>query len=429
MESGLSLLNILVVVVYFAIIIGIGLWSSRHVKNQEDYFLAGRRFGKFIQTFTTFGAGTNVESPVGGATTTFTNGAAGIWSSLVYLFVTPLYWLIAPWMRRLRVLTTADYLQERYDSKGIAGVYTLVAVLLLMVHLAVGFSAASKTVTVMLPKGAKELTVAENAELAKAQELDQLQNSEYATLSDDEKSRFDNLSREAPRKMFSHVDHRLLIWIICGVVMVYGITGGLEAAALTDAMQGMCIIFMTLILFPFCLAEINTVYGGSGVLDAMRTVHSRLPESFFEILGSPTLMDFTWFYIAALSLMAISNTPAQAHFLTTHASAKNEYTCRFGATVGAYIKRFCAVLWGFFALCALAIYHDKIQDPDLLWGYASYSLLGALRLGQLGLMIVYLMAARMCTAHTLMITSYVLLKSYLNRLPFPHLGDTMYVHV
>jgi len=97
MLAGIGLLNLLVVVIYFGIIVAIGARSSRHVEDQEDFFLAGRRFGKFIQTFTAFGTGTNVESPVGVATTTFTNGAAGTWSSLVYLFVTPIYWLIAPW--------------------------------------------------------------------------------------------------------------------------------------------------------------------------------------------------------------------------------------------------------------------------------------------------------------------------------------------
>ena len=110
MQSGLSLLDVLVLLAYFAIIIGIGLRSSRHVKSQKDYFLGGRRFGKLVQTFTSFGTGTKVESVVGVAATTFSNGAAGIWSSLIYLFVTPIYWLIIPWMRRLRVLSMADYL-------------------------------------------------------------------------------------------------------------------------------------------------------------------------------------------------------------------------------------------------------------------------------------------------------------------------------
>jgi SSS family solute:Na+ symporter len=325
MLAGIGIWNLLVIAVYFAIIIGIGLRASRHVKNQEDYFLAGRKFGKFIQTFTAFGTGTNVESPVGVATTTYTDGAAGIWSSLVYLFVTPIYWLIAPWMRRLRLLTMADYFEERYGSKAIAGLYTLVAALLMTTHLAVGFSAASKTVLALVPKDAEQLTDAERAELERSRELRRLEEANFSTLSAEEKTRLAALTREAPHRFFSHINPHVLIWIICGVVIVYGMAGGLEAAALTDALQGMSIILMTVILFPFCWARINDVHGGSGVMDALETVHRELPECFFQVLGSPTLMDFTWFYVLALSVMTICNTPPQAHFLTSLAAARNEY--------------------------------------------------------------------------------------------------------
>ncbi|MBN2577707.1 MAG: sodium:solute symporter family protein [Pirellulales bacterium] len=429
MQSGLSGLDFTVIGVYFAVIIGIGIWSARRIKNQEDYFLAGRRFGKFIQTFACFGAGTNVESPVGVATTTFTNGAAGIWSSLVYLFVTPLYWLIAPWMRRLRVLTMADYFEERYGSRAIAGLYTVVAAVVMMAHLSVGFSAASKTVMAMAPKSQAELTAAERAELARADELRQLQNTDCSALSAQQRIRFTQLEREAPRRLFSHVNQHLLIWIICAVVMIYGIAGGLTAAALTDTVQGLCIIFMSLMLFPFCWAKINGVYGGSGMMDALQTMHARLPESFFEILGSPTLPDFTWYYIVALSLLAVSNTPPQAHFLTSNASARNEYASRFGATTGSYIKRFCAVLWGFFALGAIVVFYDKIHDPDMLWGYASYHLLGPIGMGLVGLMIACLMAALMSTASMLMLTSSALLTKNVYRPLFPHHSERHYVLV
>ncbi|MBN2215988.1 MAG: sodium:solute symporter family protein [Pirellulales bacterium] len=429
MFSGLSTPDVMVIAVYFAVIVGIGVWSARRVKNQEDYFLAGRRFGKFFQTFAAFGSGTNVESPVGVATTTFVDGAAGIWSSLVYLFVTPIYWMIAPWMRRLRVLTMADYLEERYGSPTLGSFYTLVASLVMVAHLAVGFSAASKTVMVMSPKSVEELTPSEKTELDRATELKKLQAADYASLSQTEKQRFDTLAREAPRKIFSHINKDVLIWMVCAVVLIYGIAGGLGAAVLTDTVQGLCIIAMSVMLFPFCWARINEVHGGSGVMDAMRTVHARLPESFFEVLGSPTLMDFTWFYVAALSLLMISNTPPQAHFLTSLASAKNEYACRFGATWGSYIKRFCAVLWGFFALCALAVFHDKLHDSDLLWGYASYNLLAPVGMGFVGLMIACLMAALMSTASMLMITSSGLLTKNIYRPLFPNHGERYYVLV
>ena len=86
---GLAPADLIVIALYFAVMIGIGFWSSRRIKNQEDYFLAGRRFGKLVQTFAAFGQATSADNAVGVTTTTFNNGIAGIWSSLLYLFATP----------------------------------------------------------------------------------------------------------------------------------------------------------------------------------------------------------------------------------------------------------------------------------------------------------------------------------------------------
>jgi Na+/proline symporter len=38
-----------IIIVYFLIMIGIGLRSMRWIRDQEDYFLVGRRFGAFVQ--------------------------------------------------------------------------------------------------------------------------------------------------------------------------------------------------------------------------------------------------------------------------------------------------------------------------------------------------------------------------------------------
>ena len=149
---GLSIIDIVVICVYFAVVIGIGIWSMRRIKNQEDYFLAGRRFGKFIQTFAAFGQGTSSETCVGVTTTTYSNGASGIWSSLFYLFATPFYWLVMPWMRRLRLLTLGDFFNERYGSKRMAGVYAVIGTIGLMAFISAGFAAMTKTVVGLAPK-------------------------------------------------------------------------------------------------------------------------------------------------------------------------------------------------------------------------------------------------------------------------------------
>ena len=83
---GLTIADILVILLYFSIVLIIGIRAMKNVRSQEDYFLGGRRFGKLVQIFAAFGQGTSADSAVGTTTTTYQNGASGIWSALLFLW-------------------------------------------------------------------------------------------------------------------------------------------------------------------------------------------------------------------------------------------------------------------------------------------------------------------------------------------------------
>lgn len=426
---GLALVDIAVIFGYFAVVIAIGVWASRRIKNQEDYFLAGRKFGKFIQTFASFGQGTSADSAVGVTTTTFSNGIAGVWSSLLYLFATPMYWMVMPWMRRLRLISLGDFFEERYGSKKMAGLYAVIGAIGMMTILAVGFSAMTKTIVALTPKTVEQYSVVEQVEYQQALQWDTLESKTASELTVSESEELNQLRIEKPSKMFFHLNPNWLIWVVCIVVMLYAIAGGLEAAFLTDTLQGIFIIILTLLLFPFAWTKINTIYGGNGFMDAMRTMHAQLPQSYFEIFGSPVTQDFTWYYIVALTLMITVNVVIQPNSLIATGSAKGEYECRFGFVAGSYMKRVCTVLWGFFALIAVVLYHGKVSNPDLIWGYATLDLLGPLNMGLVGLMIACLMAALMSTADCIMITGSSLLTHNIYRPLFKRKSEHHYVTV
>jgi solute:Na+ symporter, SSS family len=414
---GLTILDLLMIVVYFAAIIGIGIFSMRRIKNKEDYFLGGRRFGKLVQTFAAFGQATSTENVVGVTTTTFHNGASGIWSSMVMLFSTPMYWITSPWFRRLRLLTMGDFFEERYNSQRMAAAYAIIGCICMMANIAIGFSAMTKTIVATLPKTVQQFTVLEKAEYDRALVLERLEKSNYTSLSEMEKTQLRELRIEKPQKFFSHMSEGFVIWIVCLVCVLYAVSGGLEAAFLTDLLQGMLIIGLSFMLLPFAYAKINLLNGGSGVMGALQTIHSRLPESFFAIFGSPASIDFTWYYIAALAFMSTINVVIAPNMLVATGSAKDEYTARFGFTSGNFIKRFCTIFWGLFGLAAVILYRDTISNSDMLWGFATVDLLGPINLGLVGLMIACLMAALMSTATCLMITASSLILHNLYR-PF-----------
>ncbi len=218
---GLAAIDIAVIIGYFAVVIAIGVWASRRIKNQTDYFLAGRKFGKFIRTFAAFGQGTSADNAVGVTTTTFSNGIAGVWSSLLYLFATPMYWMVMPWMRRLRLISLGDFFEARYGSKRMAGLYAVIGVIGMMTIISVGFAAMTKTVVALTPKAADQLSAAENAEYAQAMRWNALEAKEVHALSAAESAELEQLRIEKPRKMFFHLNPDVLIWVVCVVVIFF----------------------------------------------------------------------------------------------------------------------------------------------------------------------------------------------------------------
>jgi SSS family solute:Na+ symporter len=426
---GLPVIDLVVIIVYFSAVILIGLWSMRRIKNQEDFFLAGRRTGKLLQTFAAFGQATSSEHAVGVTTTTFTNGAGGIWSTLVMLFATPMYWITSPWLRRLRVMTMGDFFEDRYGSKRMAATYAIIGCVCMMVNIGLGLNAMTKTIVATTPKSMEQLSDREMAEYDRAQELAKLEKADYRTLSPQEQARLDALELESPRAVFSQMNETVVVWVVSLIVMAYIIIGGLEAAFLTDLLQGTFIIILSIILLPFAWAKINLIYGGSGVTNAFKTIHQHLPESYFDVFGSPASIDFTWYYIAAIAVMSTINVVMTPNMVVVTGAAKDEFAARLGFTSGNYMKRLCTVLWGLLGLAAVLLYSDSISNPDMIWGYATRDLLGSLGIGLVGLVIACLMAALMSTASCLMITASSLIIRNLYRPLSPNKTESHYVLV
>lgn len=317
------------------------------------------------------------------------------------LFVTPLFWITAPWLRRLHILTMGDFYLERYGSKKMAATYALIGSIGMMGLLSVGYLAVTKTTLAMMAKPATELTVQEQEELQDANELLRLESTSVDQLSESEIERLELLRKEKPRGIFSYANENVLIWSICLLVMAYTALGGLEAAVYTDMLQGIFIILLSIILIPFALMDINLEYGGSGAMNALGSLHDNLPESMFEVFGSPQTIDFTWYFIFTVALVSGMTVVTQPNQLVTAGAAKDEFSARVGFVTGTFMKRIVTILWGMLGLCAVLLYTGKITNSDLVWGHATRELLGPLNLGLIGLMLASLMAALMSTSNAI----------------------------
>lgn len=362
-------IDIAVLVSYFVVMVAIGIWSMRRVKGQEDYFMGGRGFGKLLQTFAAFGAGTGAHEPVTVGRTGWTSGLSGVWSALMWLFVTPVYWIVGVWYRRMRHLTLGDWFVERYESRALGVAYSAFAIVFYMFYLSTMFSAVAKFSVPLL--GFEEL---------------------------------------------GGVDIKYyIVPSIAVIVVLYGVLGGLTAAYYTDLIQGLFIILLSVLLIPFGLKALVAEFGDpatQGIMDGFTIMHERISADYFSLFAGPSAGEFPPQYILALSLLAMVGIVVQPHFIATGGgSAKSEDEARIGLVVGNFLKRLCTIGWALTALIALALLAGNTEiatDPDRVWGVAAREILGPLNLGLVGLMLACLLAAMMSSADTYMIVTSAL---------------------
>ena len=366
----MHLLDYVVLVGYFLTMMGIGFWVMRRVQVQEDYFMGGRSFGKLLQAFAAFGAGTGSSDPVNTANTTFMSGLSGMWSVMYWLFVTPFYWVTGVWYRRMRHLTLGDWFVERYQSQRLGVAYTVFGILFFMVYGSMMFSAIGKVAAPLI--GYDQITILGNT-----------MGIEY-----------------------------FLVPVIGVVVLLYGIAGGLEAAYYTDLIQGICVIFLSIVLIPFGLSSLVERFGDPATqnwLHGFVIMHEQIPESYFNVVGSTSTAEFPLHRIVAVVIINLVGIVVQPHFIATGGgSAKTENNARVGLVVGNFLKRFCTVGWVLTSLIAVALFADNIElikDPQRAWGVASRELLGP---GLTGLMLACLFAALMSSVDAYMVVGSAL---------------------
>ena len=425
---GFSIADIVAMGLYFGAVLYIGLRAMRHVHNQEDFFLGGRRFGKLITTFSNFGQATSSEHAVWMTTVVHNNGAAGIMFAIGGgLLAVPVYWFTSKWFRRLRTLTLADFFAQRYGSKRMAGLYSVVTVFYFMLLVGLALSALGKTVSAIAAKPVAELTATQQVERGQAVELEKLESADLDELSADQKTRMKELRALKPRKEFSYVNPTVLVVCVALFVIVYSALGGLEAAAYSDMLQGIFIILLSVMLIPFAMMKVNAACGTSGLLGPFQAIQRKLPEAMLRIFGSDRVPEFTWYYLVSFAVMGMLSSQAAANAMVAMGSAKDEHTARVGCTYGIFIKRYCTVLWGFMALLTVILYGKTVRNPDLVWGHATRDLLGPLGIGLVGLMVACMLSALMSTADTLMITSSGLLTHNLYKPLVPRRSERHYI--
>src|SRR2546421_4333917 len=199
---NLSALDIAILVIYLAAALGVGLYQALKIRTSGDYYAGGRKFNKFYLMMHALGTASHADEPVSVIGGAFQKGLSGIWYTYLYLPLTPIFWLLAPFIRRTRFVTMADFFRVRYDDS-LAILYSVVGVLKMAVAMSVVLKGTAKILTSLTGGSA--------------------------------------------------VDDRWAILAMTAVFVTYGFAGGLRATVVTETIQGPLIVLMSLLLLPFGL--------------------------------------------------------------------------------------------------------------------------------------------------------------------------------
>ena len=355
---------------YLIAVTVIGTLAARKVTSTSTFFMGERKFGKWMMTLFTFGTGTSTDQAVTTVAKTYTVGASGIWYQWLWIFATPVYWLLAPLFRRMRAVTTADYLHARYNQS-VAVLFAIVGVLSLSVQIGVMLKACGAMVT-SVTAGA--------------------------------------------------VSEGLAIYGMTVLFVIYGVAGGLTAAVITDFIQGILTVVLSFLILPFALQAV----GGLGELRVLID-----DPTFFDLISDASGTErLGLFYVIVIFVNGLIGWVTTPHSMQMCGAGRTDQEARVGLVGGMLLKRFCTIAWVLTALCGVGLYMNTTLHEDLVWGTMARDLLPTIAPGLVGLFIASVLAAVMSSCDAFMVSSAALFTENIYRpLIRPNRSEKHYVLV
>lgn len=386
---GLHWLDAAIVFGYVLVILAIGRFYAGKMHNEEDFYLGGRKLGRWLQFFLNFGNMADPSAAPATAASVYKQGIGGIWLLMTTLFTTPYYWFMNVWFRRVRLTTMADLFDDRFGNKFVATLYALVNIIVGLLYIAFGNIIALKTLQPIMVKPPAAYVEDERRMVAEYEDFKHLRELHQTALLDPmQTERYEDLKGLYDRgKLAPYVSYlKPLPFYLASsaLVAVIIMLGGLSAAAVVNAVQSLLVVFTSFVLIPFGLART----GG------FRGLHLAVPAEMFQIFGGGGRSEYTWYSIAAFVLLTLISINATATNMSIGGSARDEMAARLGSIGGGFAKRFVTIGWGFCGLLAIAVFGPNLSDSDQVWGGLSRTLLPV---GILGAMIVGLLGGKLAT--------------------------------
>lgn len=129
--DSISAIDIIIILVYFVMMISVGLWARTKVKSLSDYALASRSLGYPVMIGTLVGAAIGAASTFGKAGKAYQVGAFLFFATMGYAIGLALFGFFSKRLRRAGIWTIPDAVRMRYGRgmETVTGAVMLVAVI------------------------------------------------------------------------------------------------------------------------------------------------------------------------------------------------------------------------------------------------------------------------------------------------------------
>lgn len=116
-ESRFGFINYAVLIAYFAVLVGMGVYFSRREESTDDYFLAGGRIPWWAAGISIFGTQLSAISFMAIPAQAYATNWVYILAQATIVLIAPvIVYFYLPFFRRLRVTTAYEYLEKRFDA-------------------------------------------------------------------------------------------------------------------------------------------------------------------------------------------------------------------------------------------------------------------------------------------------------------------------
>ena len=299
------------IALYFAIIIYVGFYAAKRNKNTNEYFEGGGQIPWFLAGLSNWVSGFSAFMFVAAAGFTYKwgIGAALIFTSATWAYLVGFLYFAKMW-RRCRLSSPLQFLTRRF-SPSTTYFYSLTAVIPAIVGIGQGLYILCIFVSTALGLNDAQLTIGP------------------ITLSG-----FQALT------------------IVTGFVMVlYTAVGGLWAAVLSDAVQGIIIGVMTLIILPVSYLHLGQ---GNGLVAGVQRLLAEVPEGYFTLQGPAGNV---WFLIGYTINMMLGYNVAW-HLVQRYNSVPDERGARKMALLCCGLSLVGPLMWILPVMAARVLFPD-----------------------------------------------------------------------